>query len=187
MTSGDARKEFFVSYTAADERWACWVAYELEEAGYSVVIQKWDFRPGSDFVAEMDAALTVCDRTIAILSADYLAAAFTKPEWRAAFATDPDGAARKLIPVRVGDARPHGLLRTRIWIDLVNVDEDMARENDEKTSSVHFLRFELNAPVIAAMHVGSPLAVGVDHPLYSAVIDDVDTAIRQSLANDLQH
>jgi hypothetical protein len=29
MTSGDARKEFFVSYAAADERWACWVAYEL--------------------------------------------------------------------------------------------------------------------------------------------------------------
>ena len=66
-------------------------------------------------------------------------------------------------------------------------DEDMARENDEKTSSVHFLRFELNAPMIAAMHVGSPLAVGVDHPSYSACIDNVDTAVRQSLANDLQH
>ena len=87
----------------------------------------------------------------------------------------------------------HGI-EDRVWVQVARhqrvyalADEDMARENDEKTSSVHFLRFELNAPVIAAMHVGSPLAVGVDHPLYSAVIDDVDTAIRQSLANDLQH
>jgi len=85
-------------------------------------------------------------------------------------------------------------IEDRVWVQVARhqrvyalADEDMARENDEKTSSVHFLRFELNAPVIAAMHVGSPLAVGVDHPLYSAVIDDVDTAIRQSLANDLQH
>src|SRR6478735_45821 len=70
-------------------------------------------------------------------------------------------------------------IEDRVWVQVARhqrvyalADEDMARENDEKTSSVHFLRFELNAPVIAAMHVGSPLAVGVDHPLYSAVIDD---------------
>lgn len=128
MTSRQAHADFLVSYTEADEWWACWVAYELEEAGYSVVIQKWDFRPGADFVAEMDAAVTTCDRTIAILSPSYLSATFTKPEWRAAFAKDPDGAARKLIPIRIGDVKPEGLLRTRIWIDLIGVDEEAARE-----------------------------------------------------------
>jgi hypothetical protein len=39
-------KDFFVSYTQADEAWAEWIAWELEEAGYSVKMQDWDFLPG---------------------------------------------------------------------------------------------------------------------------------------------
>jgi hypothetical protein len=125
--SSPPAKDFLVSYTDEDERWAVWVAYELEEAGYSVVIQKWDFRPGSDFVAKMDDAVATCARTIAILSPAYQSATFTKPEWRAAFAEDPDGASRKLVPIRVTDCKPDGLLKTRVWIDLVGVDEAEAR------------------------------------------------------------
>jgi hypothetical protein len=46
-------KDFFISYNKADRSWAEWIAWQLEEAKYSVVVQAWDFRPGSNFVLEM--------------------------------------------------------------------------------------------------------------------------------------
>lgn len=65
-------------------------------------------------------------------------------------------------------------------------DEDLERENAEKTSSVHFLRFELNASMKQALAGGAELAVGVDHPQYNATIDRIDPAVRTSLLQDLQ-
>ena len=65
-------------------------------------------------------------------------------------------------------------------------DEDLERENAEKTSSVHFLRFELEPAMVAAARRGARLAVGVDHPEYRAAIEDLPPAVRASLAGDLQ-
>ncbi len=64
-------------------------------------------------------------------------------------------------------------------------DEDLERENEEKTSSVHFLRFELTEDMAKALKYGVGLAVGVDHPAYSAVVDPVPAEIRNSLVGDL--
>jgi len=63
-------------------------------------------------------------------------------------------------------------------------DEDLERENEEKTSSVHFLRFELGAAMRAALKGGAGLSVGIDHPNYRASVQ-VEPAMRRSLANDL--
>jgi hypothetical protein len=63
-------------------------------------------------------------------------------------------------------------------------DEDLERENDEKTSSVHFLRFELDAAMRTALKRGVGLAVGVDHANYSARVQ-VTAEMRDSLARDL--
>jgi hypothetical protein len=60
----------------------------LREAEYSVVIQASDFGPGANFVLEMDRATREAERTIAVLSPDYLTALFTHPEWAATFAKD---------------------------------------------------------------------------------------------------
>jgi hypothetical protein len=46
-------RDFFISYTAVNRSWAEWIAVQLEAAGYSTVLQAWDFRPGSDFIHEM--------------------------------------------------------------------------------------------------------------------------------------
>jgi hypothetical protein len=46
-------KDFFISYSGKDKPWAEWLAYQLEKAGYTTVIQAWDFRPGGNFVLEM--------------------------------------------------------------------------------------------------------------------------------------
>ena len=64
-------------------------------------------------------------------------------------------------------------------------DEDLERENDEKTSSVHFLRFELDPAMIASFKGGAALAVGSDHARYPARIDEVAPNVQTALANDL--
>jgi hypothetical protein len=64
-------------------------------------------------------------------------------------------------------------------------DEDLPRENDEKTAAVHFLRFELTPPMVAALKRGGGLGIGVDHPEYAAAIPAVDEATRVALLADL--
>ena len=96
------KQHFFISYTQADRPAAEWIAWQLEAAGYSVVIQAWHFRPGQDFVQAMDNAAKQADRTLAVLSAAYLQSQFAGAEWRAAFARDPSGE-RGLLQVTVGD------------------------------------------------------------------------------------
>ena len=63
-------------------------------------------------------------------------------------------------------------------------DEDLERENDEKTSSVHFLRFELTAAMIDALRGETQLAVGTDHPQYRHQIAPVPAAVRAALVAD---
>ena len=64
-------------------------------------------------------------------------------------------------------------------------DEDLERENKNKTSAVHFLRFQLNREMIGALKLGSQLSAGVDHPAYSYVINPIPDNIRKSLILDL--
>jgi hypothetical protein len=63
-------------------------------------------------------------------------------------------------------------------------DEDLPRENEEKTSSVHFLRFELEPAVIRAFQQGAAVALGVDHPNYAVRLDEVAPEVQACLARD---
>ncbi len=104
-----------------------WIGFVLEEEGFTVVIQAWDFRPGSNFVLEMQRAETAADRTIMVLSLDYLNPQFASPEWAAAFAQDSQGLKRKLVPVMVRQCQPPGLLSSVVHISLVGEDESVAQ------------------------------------------------------------
>ena len=80
----------------------------------------------------------------------------------------------------------------RCWVQVTGhekvfaiADEDLERENDEKTSSVHFLRFELTPPMVVSMKAGAALAVGVDHDQYRHEINPVPPAVQASLKGDL--
>ena len=106
--------------------------------------------------------------------------------WKATMLIEyPDEAERR---------RMLGLLRgieKRIWAQVAGservyavADEDLQRENDEKTSAVHFLRFELAAPMRAALARGAGLSMGIDHPQYRVGVE-VPADIRASLAADL--
>ena len=68
---------------------------------------------------------------------------------------------------------------------LAVADEDLERENEEKTSSVHFLRFELDAAMREKLHGGAALSMGIDHPQYRAGLA-VPGEVRASLMADLQ-
>ena len=83
-------------------------------------------------------------------------------------------------------------IEDRVWVQVEGcpkvyaiADEDLERETEEKTSSVHFLRFELNEEMAKALKYGVGLAVGVDHPEYRAEVPAVPLNIRNSLAGDL--
>ena len=88
-----------------------------------------------------------------------------------------------------------GLLRgveARCWVQVSGfpktfaiADEDLPRENDEKTSAVHFLRFELDAAMLAALKHGASLGAGVDHDRYRHAVEPVGERIRAALLGDL--
>jgi len=120
--------DFFISYNGADRNWAEWIAWQLEQAGYTSILQAWDFRPGSNFVLEMQKAAAEAAHAIAVLSPSYLAARFTQPEWAAAFVQDPTGEKGMLLPVRVRECELAGLWRPIVYIDLVDLAEDAARD-----------------------------------------------------------
>jgi tetratricopeptide (TPR) repeat protein len=120
-------RDFFISYTGVNRPWAEWIAVQLEAAGYTTLLQAWDFRPGSDFLHQMQQATSTAGRTIAVLSPAYFGSAFGEAEWRAAFHKDPTGELGLLVPVRVQECEPPGLLASRVYIDLVDTDEATAK------------------------------------------------------------
>jgi hypothetical protein len=83
-------------------------------------------------------------------------------------------------------------IEDRVWVQVAGyaavyaiADEDLERENAEKTSAVHFVRFELTAGMIAALKAGAGLSIGVDHPEYSAALQPVPEQTRKALLADL--
>lgn len=127
-SKGATMKDFFVSYNGKDKTWAEWIAWQLEDAGYTTIIQAWDFRPGGNFVIDMQKAAAGAERTIAVLSQNYLNALYTQPEWAAAFAQDPTGEKKTLLPVRVQECELKGMLSQIVYIDFVGKSEAEARE-----------------------------------------------------------
>ena len=83
-------------------------------------------------------------------------------------------------------------IETRVWAQVAGhakryaiADEDMDRENEEKTSSVHFLRFELDPAMMLALKGGAAIALGVDHPALHVGAMELDVATREALIADL--
>jgi TIR domain/Tetratricopeptide repeat len=120
--------DFFVSYTQADREWAEWIAWQLEEDGYQVLIQAWDMVPGSNWAHLMQEGVRRASRTVAVLSAAYADSAFATAEWQAAWLGDPLGEQRRLLVFRVADFERPGLLAPVVSVDLFGVDEATARD-----------------------------------------------------------
>ena len=111
----------------------------------------------------------------------------------------PDGANWKatfMIEFEDPEERKHALagmvgIEDRTWVQVEGhdkvyavADEDMERETEDKTSSVHFLRFELDDAMVAAAKGGAPIHMGIDHDSYPHRVT-VAEPVRESLAGDL--
>ncbi|WP_202818946.1 TIR domain-containing protein [Actinosynnema sp. ALI-1.44] len=120
---GSGSVDFFVSYSLADEDWATWIAHELEAAGYKVMIQSWDFVPGTHFFDFIDRGIREAAAVIAVLSKSYLGSRYGRMEWMAALRAADDPTAAKLLPVRVEDVVLDGLLAPITFVDLVGLDD----------------------------------------------------------------
>jgi hypothetical protein len=107
--------------------------------------------------------------------------------WKATLLIEyPDEAERKVALSKLID------LEDRVWVKVPGfdkvfpfADEDLDRENAEKTSAVHFLRFELTNDMRKSLLHGSSLSIGIDHPNYTVEIEEVSESSRDSLVSDL--
>jgi hypothetical protein len=120
--------DFFVSYAEPDQDWAEWIAWQLEEAGYSTLVQAWDICPGDGFIREVDRALRTAARTLAVLSRAYLGSPYAAMEWHESLRGDKNGQRRALVLARVEDVRPPGLLGQLVCIDLFDAGARRARD-----------------------------------------------------------
>lgn len=107
--------------------------------------------------------------------------------WKATFMLEYDEEAER----RKQLARLIGVVK-RVWLRVAGfdritpfADEDLEREDEDKTSSVHFLRFELTPEMSRAVKGGAALSAGIDHENYRHAVDPVPDNVRQSLVQDL--
>jgi hypothetical protein len=112
----------------------------------------------------------------------------------------PDGSNWKatfLLEFPDADERRHRLaqlrgVEDRCWVQVAGfervyaiADEDLERENEDKTSSVHFLRFELSPQMCAQVKAGAAIAAGIDHDNYRHAVASLPQNVRESIAKDL--
>jgi len=107
--------------------------------------------------------------------------------WKATFMLEYDDEAerRKALAGLIG-------VEVRVWLQVAGfervtpvADEDLERSDEDKTSSVHFLRFELSAGMVRALKGGAGLSAGIDHDHYRQVVDPVPENVRRALVQDL--
>ncbi|GAA1865238.1 FxSxx-COOH system tetratricopeptide repeat protein [Asanoa iriomotensis] len=119
--------DLFVSHAGRDRSWAEWVAWELQEAGYDVELDLWDWEVGENFVEKMRDALEHAERMIALFSAAYFEPErHTSPELTA-YLSDRGPARKRILPVRIENVTPPLLYRPLLSVDLFGVPEDEAR------------------------------------------------------------
>ena len=107
--------------------------------------------------------------------------------WKATFMLEYDNPEeRKLALSRMLNIESSVWMRVGEYDQVIPVaDEDLDRATEDKTSSVHFLRFELSDEMVSALRDGANLSAGIDHSAYQYTLDPVPDNIKQSLLNDL--
>ncbi|WP_261574211.1 toll/interleukin-1 receptor domain-containing protein [Frankia gtarii] len=120
--------DFSISYAAADRVWAAWIAWELENAGYSVLFPEWDFVPGSHWTNQMRDGIERSTRMLAILSGQYLSSVYGTTEWQSVYRADPQGFRRRLVPVRIEDCGRPDVLGGIVSFDLFGCSREEASD-----------------------------------------------------------
>jgi tetratricopeptide (TPR) repeat protein len=117
------QRALFVSRAAADADFAAVIGAILQDAGYSVILQQWDFG-NRNFIERVHAALAEGARVVALLSPEYLRSDQCQAEWQNAIADDPLNTRSRLILLRVVECEPVGLLSGLAYWDLVPIRDN---------------------------------------------------------------
>lgn len=120
------KKDFFISYTDTDNEYATWIASMLEESGYTVIIQEWDFRPGDNIPQKIDESLKICNKMITVISQKYFESGWCQAEWTNMYYKMVYRGERLIIPVRIEPINIDGLLGGIFYIDLVDCNKEEA-------------------------------------------------------------
>ena len=115
--------DFFLSYSSKNESIARRINATLVREGYSVSAQFDDFPAGSNFVEEMKRGLKA-RRIIALLSPAYEASQHCQAEWNSAYASDPDGSKRRLVPLLIEPTELNFLARQIVYANLIGLSGD---------------------------------------------------------------
>lgn len=144
----------FISYTAADESWAQWVAWQLQGEGYRPRLQAWHSVPGQDFVGWINAELRAAIYVVVILSPAYLMSDWAEAELNAALTGAIGGSRALLVPVRVAPCESPELLRSIVRINLVDCSEAEARA--ALTSGMRAAANAQTVPTVPPPYPGPP-------------------------------
>jgi hypothetical protein len=105
--------------------------------------------PGSSFVQERQRAAEVCHRTLIVPSPHFLASEYTQPEWTQAFARDPIGKKRLLIPVRIAECELKGFFKPLVYIDFFPLVTEPPASEQDKREVIRQLRQRLQFMITA--------------------------------------
>ena len=107
--------------------------------------------------------------------------------WKATFMLEyPDEEERRVQLEKLIGIERHVWAQVADFARITPVaDEDLEREDEHKTASVHFMRFELTPEMAAAVKSGATVSMGIDHPAYTYAVEPIPQNIRDSLAGDL--
>lgn len=119
-------KDFFIHYKNDNADDACRIAKFLEEAGYSVNVEQWNYPAGTLFPHELERAGKEAGKMVALLSPEYVEALLSKLEWAMVFMDKIGGG--KVVPVRVEQFQLPGMLRSLKCIDLTGLCDIKAKE-----------------------------------------------------------
>ena len=142
-------KDYYISYHKADLPWAEWIAWSLEQEGFSTIVEAWDFRPGMNVILRRQAALSDARCFLAVVSPRYL----ENGKWVTAFAEEGPAGYSEWLPVFIAPCELEGLWASIVAIDLVGLDEASARKK-------LLAGLETGRPAVAPPFPGRQSAVG---------------------------
>jgi hypothetical protein len=123
LSGMDVPRDFFVSHASDDLPWAEWIASCLENAGYSVELDAWDWTPGQNVVEAMHRALQRAGHVVTVYTNAYFAGSFAQAEHSVAVSAAISGRRGRVLPIRVEECDVPGLYSVYVPVDLVGLTE----------------------------------------------------------------
>ena len=123
------KKDFFISHSSLNKEYAEWIAWTLEEAGYSTMFDSWDFPKGKSFIDCMNDGMIDCEQAIAVASPEYWDANYTDDEWHYFYQLEKEDKKIRVFLVEIRPAAVDPVLRSKLKTILSNIADENEAKN----------------------------------------------------------